>query len=168
MMLQSWRTKIINLRYIVKSSSFGWILQFPLFQQLAYFAIFLELYEIDVADQKEVRKSHEIVKQVVDSSEEISSSKESIEIAKECDRLQKKKTMVMNDFLNMKLYEAFLEAAPQAILQIMIVFRKGFSDPMDVFTISTSLLSLTACATNLFWKYPTKVHGQTDFSRMIK
>ena len=133
-------------------------MQFPLFQQIAYFAIFLELYEIDLQDKEKRAENRKLAKEFPESTDKKAEGDKSIQIAKDCYRLNQKKTKVMNDFLQMKLYEAFLEAAPQSILQIMIVFRRGFSDPMDVFTITTSMLSLTMCATNLFWKYPTQVH----------
>ena len=149
--------KIIESRYSIKSSNFAWILQFPIFQQLAYFSIFLELYMIDLKDKERMKANQQCTIEVNNSSDKTKTGDETIEIAKECYMLNKKKTRVMNDFLQLKLYEAFLEASPQAILQIMIVFRRGFSDPMDVFTISISLLSLTVCATDLFWKYPTQV-----------
>ena len=82
--------------------------------------------------------------------------------ARKCAKLSTYRISLLNEFLQMKLYEAFLEAAPQAILQVMIVFRRGFSDQMDIFTITTSLLSLTMCATDLFWKYPTQVSARYD------
>ena len=152
-----WTHWIINLRYTIKLSYFGWILQFPLFQQIAYFAIFLELYEIDLQYKKMRAENRMLAKQFPESPDKDAVGDKSKNIAKDCNRLNQKKTRVMNDFLQMKLYEAFLEASPQAILQIMIVFSRGFSDPMDVFTITTSMLSLTMCATNLYWKYPTLV-----------
>ena len=148
---------MIRLRYKIKSSNFAWILQFPLFQQLAYSSIFLELYEIGEQDKKKIEENRNLAIAFSESSDKVSDGKESIEIAKECYGLNKKKTKVMNDFLQLKLYEAFLEAAPQAILQIMIVFRQGFSSPLDIFTITTSMLSLSLCAINLYWKYPTQV-----------
>ena len=148
---------MIGLRYTIKSSNFAWILQFPIFQQIAYFAIFIELYEIDKIAKKMKKENQGLVKGFAESSDKKAVGDKSIQIAKDCDKLNQKKTKVMNDFLHMKLYEAFLEASPQSILQIMIVFRQGFSDPMDVFTIVTSMLSLTMCAATLFWKYPTVV-----------
>ena len=150
-------TNLIKLRYKIKFSYFAWILQFPIFQQLAYFAIFLELFMINSMDNKNLEKNQHFTQEFNNSTEKTKTGNATIEIAKECYMLEKKKIRVMNDFLQLKLFEAFLEAAPQAILQIMIVFRRGFSDPMDIFTISTSLLSLTLCAINLFWKYPTQV-----------
>ena len=137
-------------------------MQFPLFQQIAYFAIFLELYEIDLQDKEKRAENRKLAKEFPESPDKKAAGEESKNIAKHCDQLNQKKTKVMNDFLQMKLYEAFLEAAPQSILQIMIVFRRGFSDPMDIFTITTSLLSLTICATDLFWKFPTQVSEVDD------
>ena len=152
--------KIIESRYLMKSSNFPWILQFPIFQQLAYFSIFLELYMIDLTDKERIKANQQCTIEVNNSIDKTKNGDETVKIAKECHMLNKKKTRVMNDFLQLKLYEAFLEAAPQAILQVMIVFRRGFSNPMDVFTILTSMLSLNICATDLFWRYPTQVSFQ--------
>ena len=132
-------------------------MQFPLFQQLAYTAILLELYEIDKEEKDSKDDSSKLAENFLKSKNKKLEGKRTIFFAMHFNKLNVKKTKVMNDFLRMKLFEAFLEAAPQAVLQIMIVLRRGFSGPMDVFTISTSMLSLTMCATKLFWKYPTQV-----------
>ena len=132
--------KIIESRYLMKSSNFPWILQFPIFQQLAYFSIFLELYMIDLKDKERIYANQKATHKVIEKTDITNISNDTVDIAKEFHLLNKKKTRVMNEFLQLKLYEAFMEAAPQAILQVMIVFRRGFSGPMDIFTISTSLL----------------------------
>ena len=127
---------------------------------------------IDMSDKKILTSNQELTEKVVNSPKKKYSeaSKQIFVIqksaifngyAKRCDKLSRMRISLLNEFLQMKLYEAFLEAAPQAILQVMIVFRRGFSDPMDIFTITTSLLSLTMCATDLFWKFPTQV---SDYS----
>ena len=158
---KNWRYPLIKLRYTIKSSDFAWVMQFPLFQQLAYFAILFELYEIDKEEKDTKKENSKLVKNFVDiepsKSDKKSNEKRTMLFAKQFNKLNEKKIKVMNDFLHMKLFEAFLEAAPQAVLQMMIVLRRGFSGPMDVFTILTSILSLTMCSTKLFWKYPTQV-----------
>ena len=142
-------------------------MQFPIFQQISYFAILLELYEIDKEEKETIKDNGNLAKGFFESSEsksKESKGKKSTMFAKYYKQLNEKKTKVMNDFLHMKLFEAFLEAAPQAVLQIMIVLRRGFSGPMDVFTISTSILSLTLCSTKLFWKYPTQVSDKDTYT----
>ena len=54
------------------------------------------------------------------------------------------------------IFEAFLEAAPQSTLQIMIVLKQGLVDHFQILTILTSLISLTIAAVKLFWEFPTK------------
>ena len=128
---------------------------------------------IDMRDKKILIANQELTEKIVSSpkkiqiedSNQISAIQKSAILngfARSCDKLSKMRISLLNEFLQMKLYEAFLEAAPQAILQVMIVFRRGFSDPMDIFTITTSLLSLTICATDLFWKFPTQVSEVDD------
>ena len=56
------------------------------------------------------------------------------------------------------IFEAFLEAAPQSTLQIMIVLKQGLVDHFQMLTIITSLISLTIAAVKLFWEFPTKVN----------
>ena len=156
------------MRYKTRGSNYAWILQLPVCQQLAYFSIFLELSIIDMSDKKILTSNQELTEKIVNSPKKIYSeaSKQIYVIqksailngyAKRSHKLSKMRIILLTEFLQMKLYEAFLEAAPQAILQVMIVFRRGFSDPIDIFTITTSLLSLTMCATDLFWKFPTQV-----------
>ena len=62
----------------------------------------------------------------------------------------------MTNFQEMKLYEAFGESAPQAALQIAIVLQTGSISAMQMFTITTSLLSLTLAASEIMLMMDTK------------
>ena len=59
-------------------------------------------------------------------------------------------------FQEMKLYEAFGESAPQAALQIAIILQLGYITPLQIFTISTSLISFGLGASEVFLMMGTK------------
>ena len=62
----------------------------------------------------------------------------------------------MTDFQDMKLYEAFGESAPQAALQMAIILQIGSVSATQMFSIFTSLLSLTLGATEIMLMMKTK------------
>ena len=64
--------------------------------------------------------------------------------------------MLMTDFQEMKLYETFGESAPQAALQIGIVLQTGSLNATQMFSIFTSLLSLTLGASEIMLMMKTK------------
>ena len=64
--------------------------------------------------------------------------------------------MLMTDFQEMKLYETFGESAPQAALQIGIVLQTGSLNATQIFSIFTSLLSLTLGASEIMLMMKTK------------
>ena len=82
---------------------------------------------------------------------------ELIELAKTNEYITQHKAFVCVRFLDHKLYEAFLEAGPQSIFQLMIVLQSGFMDEFQLFTILTSILSFIPTATEMYLEYPTKV-----------
>jgi hypothetical protein len=63
---------------------------------------------------------------------------------------------LMTDFQEMKVYETFGESAPQAALQIAIVLQTGTINTTQIFTIFTSLLSLTLGASEIMLMMKTK------------
>ena len=63
---------------------------------------------------------------------------------------------IMTEFQKMKLYETFGESAPQAALQIGIVLQVGTVSPTQIFTICTSLFSLTLGASEILLMMATK------------
>ena len=72
-------------------------------------------------------------------------------------KIVKQKAYLKGQFLDLKLYEAFLEGGPQSILQIAIIMQCGPSSYWQYLTISTSLLSFSFTATKMLLEYPTKV-----------
>ena len=83
--------------------------------------------------------------------------------AKINDDINKQKTFLQAEFLDMKLFETFLEGGPQSILQIAIIIMYGPTDYWQYVTIATSLLSFCLSATYMYLQYPTKVILIIDF-----
>ena len=80
-----------------------------------------------------------------------------LKIAKKVEKIKIHRTYLIGQFMDLKLYEAFLEGGPQSIVQLMIVMQGGLTSYFQIFTIATSLLSFTLAATEIYLRYPTKV-----------
>ena len=78
------------------------------------------------------------------------------EAAEDYDKAEQRYLEIMTDFQRMKLYEAFGESAPQAVLQLGIVLQLGTVSPIQIFTICTSLFSLTLGASEILLMMATK------------
>ena len=65
-------------------------------------------------------------------------------------------TKTMTNFQDLKLYEAFGEAAPQAVLQFAIILQLGYVSPVQILTIATSLFSFSHASTEVFLMMKTK------------
>ena len=65
-------------------------------------------------------------------------------------------TKTMTNFQDLKLYEAFGEAAPQAVLQFAIILQLGYISPVQILTIATSLFSFSHASTEIFLMMKTK------------
>ena len=74
----------------------------------------------------------------------------------------------MTDFQRMKLFEAFGESAPQAAFQIGIVLQLGTVSSTQIFTICTSLFSLTLGASEIMLMMATKDNPIRDASWKVK
>lgn len=72
-------------------------------------------------------------------------------------QLNKKREMLLSEFMEMKLYEAYVESGPQSIFQLMRVIQRGFSSPLQCFTLVLSIVSLTLAGAQFFWSCPTQV-----------
>ena len=72
--------------------------------------------------------------------------------------VQARKTFkkLMTEFQELKLYEAFGEAAPQAVLQIGIILQLGYITPMQILTVTTSLFSFSQASMDIFLIMKTK------------
>ena len=76
--------------------------------------------------------------------------------AKEYVKAKQRYLTIMTEFQKMKLYEAFGESAPQAAFQIGIVLQIGTISPTQIFSIGTSLFSLTLAASEILLMMATK------------
>ena len=94
----------------------------------------------------------------------VKDKQELIELAKTNEYICQHKAFVSGRFLDHKLYEAFLEAGPQSIFQLMIVLQSGFMDEFQIFTILTSILSFIHTATEMYLAYPTKVKKNFNYN----
>ena len=65
-------------------------------------------------------------------------------------------TQTMTEFQELKLFEAFGEAAPQAVLQFAIVLQLGYVSPLQILTISTSLFSFSLASSEIFLMMKTQ------------
>ena len=81
-----------------------------------------------------------------------------LKTAKTVEKIKTHRTYLIGQFMDLKLYEAFLEGGPQSIVQLMIVMQGGLTSYFQIFTIVTSLLSFTLAATEIYLRYPTKVY----------
>ena len=154
--------EFISFRYKIRNTKLAWILHFPLLQPFVNASYLFELNIINSLINKtsvevdKLSKHKEIKRDEVDEK-----TKELTDLAMKNKRLNAKKISVTSDFLGVMIFEAFLEAAPQSTLQIMIVLKQGFVDHFQMLTIITSLMSLTIAAVKLFWEFPTKVEFDT-------
>ena len=62
----------------------------------------------------------------------------------------------LTKFQEMKLFEAFGEAAPQAVLQFAIIIQLGYVSPVQLVTIITSLFSFSLTSAEIFLMMKTK------------
>ena len=76
--------------------------------------------------------------------------------AEKCREAKKNYMQGVTDFQDMKLYEAFGEAAPQAILQFAVVLQIGYVSPVQVLTIITSLFTFSLASAEVFLMMKTK------------
>ena len=77
--------------------------------------------------------------------------------AKTHDNIIRQQLHLEGQFLNFKLHESFLEGGPQSVLQIITVFKNGFTSGLQLLTILTSFLSFTWTSTEMYLTSPTKV-----------
>ena len=74
----------------------------------------------------------------------------------------------MTSFQKMKLFEAFLESAPQATLQIGIVMQEGYTSPLQIVSIIISLMSLALGAADVYHLSATKENPTKEESSSAK
>ena len=70
----------------------------------------------------------------------------------------------LTDFQELKLSEAFGEAAPQAVLQFAIIMQLGYVSPIQLLTIATSLFSFSLASAEIFLMMKTKNNDMKEAS----
>ena len=76
--------------------------------------------------------------------------------AEDYTKARKAFSSLKTEFQEMKLYEAFGEACPQAILQVSIIMQVGYITPLQCFTIATSVFSFSRNSSSIFLLMKTK------------
>ena len=149
----------ISIRYKIQRSFLNFLVHFPLLQPIISLSYLLEIQGIDrkIIENKTNYKKFESGETYMDRSKKTASRKTALLCSGENSRLKKLKIALVSEHLDIRMHEAFLESGPQAGLQIMIVMAQGFAGEGHAMMILTSLGSLTLCANDLFWQYPTKV-----------
>ena len=138
---------------------------FPLFQPFIHIAYFLELIYHDLHLKMSFENHVTFSKRLISreytgalSDHHIPIEKKMLlKIAKKVEKIKTHRTYLIGQFMDLKLYEAFLEGGPQSIVQLMIVMQGGLTSYFQIFTIVTSLLSFTLAASEIYLRYPTKV-----------
>ena len=132
----------------------------PLIQPFIHTTYFVELMLLD-QDFKENINAYNGFAEMFNESYSIFSKcqakKDLIYFAETNEKIIKQKIFLRGQFLDHKMYEAFLEGGPQSILQLTILMQKGLSSPWQLFTIVTSFLTFCLCATEMLQNYPTRV-----------
>ena len=148
------------------------IWHFPLFQTLRHLGFILKQRLIQ-HDIHCITKEHgEFTEKVLNDqkSEPLTDlkikdyNKELCEKAKKFLDIKQHQQITQGEVLRFKLYEGFLEGAPQATLQLYIVFQTGHIEWSQIVSISISFLAFTYSATELFLSFPTKVFAQFGVS----
>ena len=124
---------------------------FPLFQPLVHFS-----YLIQIKEAKDImKKSRKIYKSI--KQERHQNAKEMlIKASEENEKAKTKYAILFSEFQEMRLYEVFGESAPQSALQLAIMLQLGYLSYIQIFTIATSLFSVSMGSTNIFLLMPTK------------
>ena len=133
----------------------------PIIQPLVHFTFFKQLRLVD----NKIYKNHD---DYVSFREETTFEKrserelpEKVEEAYSYGRknltYQTEKKKLLAKFLEMKLLEAFLEAGPQFVFQIVVMLQDGITGYNQILAVCTSAFSLIWASSELYLKYPTEV-----------
>ena len=137
----------------------SFLVHVPIIQPLVHLAFFTELRSLDEKIQ-ENQHYYKIWRKttLLNSDNKILDRKKAIEFGKQNQEHLLAKNTLLATFLDLKLLEAFLEAAPQFAFQISVILQDGLSSSTQIFTIVTSALSLTWASSELYLNYPTEVN----------
>ena len=129
---------------------------FPLFQPMVHVWFFLKLRKSKGIMLK-ARKFYQSFKPEDVTSENLFHHQVQVnKAAKDYAGARKAFSSLKTEFQEMKLYEAFGEAAPQAVLQFSIILQLGYITPLQCFTIATSVFSFSRNSSSIFLLMKTK------------
>ena len=145
-----------------KRSFFRVARHFPLFQTVVHATTFFTLKKA----KDELAKAHKLYmkfnpNEVDDSNRDHYRNQVEIAAAR-YDEAGTKYRKALTEFQEMKLYEAFGEAAPQAVLQFAIIMQLGYVSPIQLLTILTSLFSFSLASAEIFLMMKTKNNEVKD------
>ena len=129
---------------------------FPLFQPMVHVCFFLKLRKSKGIMLK-ARKFYQSFKPEDVTSDNLFHHQVQVKkAAKDYAGARKAFSSLKTEFQEMKLYEAFGEAAPQAVLQFSIILQVGYITPLLCFTIATSVFSFSLNSATIFLLMKTK------------
>ena len=147
---------------------------FPMFQTLAH-AVFASELRLVKRDKENIEEDNkQLAKNLVDEAQNLyrenqiselpdaSQEKYKADIKSFSDQYHDANDFEKEIFANVqefKLLEAFLEGAPQSILQFVIMLKEDeiSNDPYTWFTICVSFLSFSKTTAEIFLQHPTNV-----------
>ena len=129
---------------------------FPLFQPMVHIWFFLKLRKSKGIMLK-ARKFYQSFKPEDVTRDNLFHHQVQVKkAAKDYAGARKALSSLKTEFQEMKLYEAFGEAAPQAVLQFSIMLQVGYITPLQCFTIATSVFSFSLNSATIFLLMKTK------------
>ena len=131
-----------------------------MFQPVIHLGYFFELQLIQQDIEQIDKEFQEMTKKIVaefKTTETLQDSTQVRNLANSSHESKKKYEMVLASFYQSKIFESFLEGAPQSILQLTIVLQTGEISSIQWFAIATSFLSVAYSSSGIFLQHPTKV-----------
>ena len=130
----------------------------PIIQPLVHLSFFRQLRILDNA----IYNNHEdyvtFRKDIKTSEKDLSEKvEEAYSYGRKNEKYQTEKKTLLAKFLEMKLLEAFLEAGPQFVFQIVVILQDGITGYNQILAVFTSAFSLIWASAELYLKYPTEV-----------
>ena len=130
----------------------------PILQPFVHMTFLKELWKFDKNIQENQQEYTKFAKSLDSNKDTLEDNvREALEFGKKNHKYLEYKNKLLTNFLDLKLFEAFLEAGPQFAFQISVILQDGISGPTQLLTIVTSALSLTWASSELYLKYPTEV-----------
>ena len=130
----------------------------PIIQPLVHLTFFRQLRILDNAIYYNHGDYVSFRQEVKTSKKDLSENvEEAYSYGRKNVKYQTEKKTLLAKFLEMKLLEAFLEAGPQFVFQIVVMLQDGITGYNQILAICTSAFSLIWASAELYLKYPTEV-----------